>query len=1177
MSKKYAITAVIVFVLFGLTAPCVCANLLTDGSFEGITSGTYRTDGIHSLSNWRYFSVSGAGGSLLAMSPGLDGNIAIRLTRTYGGGDTGLDRDSQRVPALPYHRYRATVWARSDAGSQIMLKFAAHDAGGAWLGVDAGSTFGLTTVFAAYSMDFTAPAGAALLNFAIRVVGSGSLIVDSCSITDLGITPAPQITYPSEETVDSFRPVIAFTAIPHEAYQAIITSGSSTVWDSGEVISTAFKLSCPTYLQPETSYAVKVRIRGAYGWSDYGETRNFTTPAAPIVRITTPMEADTIRGPSVRVRWTVDSPTSVTSQQISLDGGSPTALTTTTRSRLFSGITEGIHTASITATTSQGTTTDTSRFHVRTTPAPTGVVYFYDLTYLWSYQRSDPAQAKLIYDTAMAVSALQGIVNRSGPRLYIKFWGADDTWWQRLRESGNWLANKTQVTLPTGLANIATLFNTFRSDYQGAVVWDPNVNATSNVACTVAGADDLIPIRYDPTPGSIYDILVQQGPQLPVLTDLTNKFTGTGNIWGTGLPSTGSKKNDAYIWARTNYLGTGKSNPNVLMYAVDGYWLVGWQSTGFPGFSVLNRDYVVQKRGFAYDLSVWGDEKPVDDPNQTLGLDLNTHRSILSAAAARATGMIHVVDAKPWPMKYTNHESSGGSHEPVPYEWECIRWFTAYNAYSDADSYAYVDMTNASIHGQFPLPDRLTQNRPPSLTDLRKLGYIDTNYNVAPLNFLNLYIGDYDSAAWMLLMGTGRWDEAYRGSVTMSWPFNPNLIDRGAAFFEYFNRTRTSYDSFICGNSGAGYVNPSRLFAPRDSGLPSAHSLWARHNLDYFRKANLKISGFLINGTAGALGSNVDSMFSQFSVDGTFSQPGWYPQGDHMVGSMPAMLQRRDLTNDATTDAGIIGPDGQSGQRNFLNYRTVLVGPNYVNTLFTTLTSSNPSIPWALVDTPTYAALNKASMSVVHDCRATYSFDLIPSSVRAGEQISASVGVRNDGWIDWNPSGTQPVTLVVKWKKGALVVATASCALPKTIRSGGAAVLDIQITAPSAPGSYVLTYEIARQGIGFSELGDYCWEKSISVDLPLHGGTTDEVKAYPDGTVLTLRDAVATAGTNDFSGFIYVENRTRTSGLRVSLVGASGISVNPGDVVEIVGTLSTTESGERVLIQPTLISKVSPP
>lgn len=1170
MPARPAIAVAIALLLICLAIPCAGANLLTDAAFEDIPPGTTcGTSQVH-LSGWRYFSVSGAGGSLETVSPGMEGSIAIKLARTSASGDTGLDRDLDRIPAAPYHRYRGTVWAKSDTGSQLLLKFAAHDASGTWL-LDYPTTFTLTSTYTAYTIEVTAPQNTGLLNFAIRVAGIGSLEVDLCSVTDLGATPSPNITYPCSDTVDSFKPVVAFAAVPHTAYQVLITNGSTTVWDSGQVTSTAYTTSCPVTLQPQTSYQVKAQVQSSLGWSGYGQSASFTTPAAPVVKITNPAEADSLRGPTATVNWTVDSPSSVTSQKISLDGGTAVALATATRSNAYNGLTEGMHTVTVTATTSQGTTSDTSRFYVRITPAPTGTIYYYDLSYIWSYNRSDPAQAKLIYDISLAIVALQGIVNRNGPRLYLKFWSTDDKWWPRLRESGNWLANKTQVTLPSGLANIATLFNTFSSDIKGAVVWDPNVYATSNVATTVAGADDVIPVRYDPTSGSVYDQLVQQGPRLSVLTDLTGKFTGTGTIWGTNVASTGSKKNDAYIWARTKYLETGRSNPSVLMYAVDGYWLAAWQSTGFPGYAILNRDYVVQKRGFVFDLSIWADETPIDDPTQTLGLDLSTLRSILATADARAPGMVHIVDAKPWPMKYTTYQASGGHHAPVSYEWECIRWFTAYNAVSEADSYAYVDMNNASIYGQFPLPDRLTQNRRLSLTDLRKLGYIDTSYTVSQLNFLNLYIGDYDSAMWLMAMGTGKWDDTNRGTVPMSWAFNPNLIDRGAAFLDYFYRTRTANDSFIAGDSGAGYVNPTRLLSPRDSGLASAYDIWVPYNLDYFRKTNIKMSGFLINGTAGKIGSDVDAMYSVFSVDGTFSQPTWYPQGDHMSGTMPALKQRRDLTNTAATDVGIVQPSGLVGKTSFLNYRTVLVGPTYVRDLFNGIVAWNASFPWALVDAPTYAALDKAYMGVVQDCRATYTFDTIPPSSRAGANVSVSIGIRNDGWVDWSPTGSKPVSLLVKWKNGTQVVASSSTPLPRAVPSGGGIVMDAMLTAPSAPGNYVLSYEVARQGVGFSALGDYCWEKLVTVDMPLEGGSTEVVKSFADGTVVTLRDAVVTAGTSDLQGAFYVENAKRVSGIRVSLAGTSGISVSRGDVVTLVGTLST-EAGERVLIGPTLIS-----
>ena len=77
------------------------------------------------------------------------------------------------------------------------------------------------------------------------------------------------------------------------------------------------------------------------------------------------------------------------------------------------------------------------------------------------------------------------------------------------------------------------LTTALNSYYSGVVLYDPNVSSTSNVASTIAGASNLLPICYRPVAGSLYSQLVASGPSLPVVVNLVNKFDGS---------VTGSKK-----------------------------------------------------------------------------------------------------------------------------------------------------------------------------------------------------------------------------------------------------------------------------------------------------------------------------------------------------------------------------------------------------------------------------------------------------------------------------------------------------------------------------------------------------------------------------------------------------------------------------------------------------------
>ena len=105
------------------------------------------------------------------------------------------------------------------------------------------------------------------------------------------------------------------------------------------------------------------------------------------------------------------------------------------------------------------------------------------------------------------------------------------------------------------IASIQEVIKTFRPSFRGVVSYDTNVPSTSNVASTIAGVENLACLRFDPSPGSLYDQLVNRGPKLPVAIRLyrpdgTSLFTGRGIIPGTNTPSTGTPKCDAYTWAK---------------------------------------------------------------------------------------------------------------------------------------------------------------------------------------------------------------------------------------------------------------------------------------------------------------------------------------------------------------------------------------------------------------------------------------------------------------------------------------------------------------------------------------------------------------------------------------------------------------------------------------------------
>ncbi|EQD70079.1 hypothetical protein B1A_06492, partial [mine drainage metagenome] len=62
---------------------------------------------------------------------------------------------------------------------------------------------------------------------------------------------------------------------------------------------------------------------------------------------------------------------------------------------------------------------------------------------------------------------------------------------------------------------------------------------------------------------------------------------------------------------------------------------------------------------------------------------------------------------------------------------------------------------------------------------------------VADKSYMAIYVGDYDSAAWLYQMLPTMWTDPARGSIPLGWAFDPNLSDRFAPGMVYARDTKT--------------------------------------------------------------------------------------------------------------------------------------------------------------------------------------------------------------------------------------------------------------------------------------------------------------------------------------------------------------------------------------------------
>ena len=192
-----------------------------------------------------------------------------------------------------------------------------------------------------------------------------------------------------------------------------------------------------------------------------------------------------------------------------------------------------------------------------------------------TFQPQLPAPAKelqvadvraLSKDQRILLTSLQGIVNRKQPRIFLATSDDDLFWLKVMQQQG-------ATGTPATVSDPMTLVAMFRSEIQGAVVADPKVYVSPDIAVDLAGLDDVVIA----TP----ELASQLG--LPIVDDLRGKFHDDA---------------EALAYARTQLLP--RANPYLSICidpaildsgAIDhiiagrglAFWVTGPKSQGLPG------------------------------------------------------------------------------------------------------------------------------------------------------------------------------------------------------------------------------------------------------------------------------------------------------------------------------------------------------------------------------------------------------------------------------------------------------------------------------------------------------------------------------------------------------------------------------------------------------------------
>jgi len=527
------------------------------------------------------------------------------------------------------------------------------------------------------------------------------------------------------------------------------------------------------------------------------------------------------------------------------------------------------------------------------------------------------------YDEALAVASLQGIINRERPELYLlsRKNSRPRYWLDLLSAGGRWLEGREQVE-HDGLTDLVGLAG---ERLKGAVVCDPTVPATVNVATTAAGVLDAVVLSPQQSEGR----LAEWG--LPVLLDLRDMFTGA---------ETGSAKNDAYRWAIREYLAKGLCSSRLLCLYEDSF---GTRDGGALSY-VMTRDWAVRNRAFVFDLSPWGDEKPADDPDQRMGLDLRTYEMILAEVYHQAAGE-HMTELTGFFSfgKYSNVAGHPSRHDPVPTEWESVWLMSPYNCYQNTVS---SDCFNQSLHSQAPR---------------RPLAQQPTAEPIAIENktYLCFLMADYDSSTPLYEFLPNHWENEDRGKLPLAWGINPNLLDTYPDLIAYFYSTATPNDTFTSDASAAGYMNPNRI---KPENLP----LFVAHNQRYFREAAMTIAPMVLDWDQPS--PEVKDAFRQFAPDGfativmDLHGTGGAGPPTHVWKGMPVTNLINDACNfsdpetAAATLSAAIDRQGDSPP-SFHLFRVVWVSPTSILETLAALRKLRPDLDLQVLSPHTFFAL----------------------------------------------------------------------------------------------------------------------------------------------------------------------------------------------------------------------------
>ncbi len=720
-------------------------------------------------------------------------------------------------------------------------------------------------------------------------------------------------------------------------------------------------------------------------------------------------------------------------------------------------------------------------------------MYVFDLD---SYLNTRPDDRVWQYDVVNLVTALQGLVNRQQPQLYILFvrerlsshqLNVDQYWLDKIHSNQGPFSAYNLVEIE----DLRSLIELFRPNFTGVVLWDPKVPATVNVAMTVAGVDGLLPVRHDTSPNSLFNQLVMSGPELPSIERLTDQFTGVGYV---PLPppfddrniNASTPKNDSYTWARILYLETQKTSPKYFANYIDAYdWDTEAPGVQYPDLyncQIVNRDFYVAERAFFADLDPHWDQVATDikwNPFHS-GYDNHTLRTILGFAYDNLLGddqILRVGGFVPWWKKYSTYDGIGKKHSEEETAEEFVSIMSAYNGVIDADSYPFGALANASVYRHVKLPERFFQNKTPQPKTLENK------------NYLLFIVGDFRSSALLYQTIPYLWDDPYRGVLPIAWSVAPMLSERVPHVFQYMYDTRTPNDYFIGAGAAAGLCYPNRYIPPREHSDLDANGMWFLRNYtkELYKKFDLRHTAAAdLDRDEGVkeifFNDALQTFFREFSPHGVLTLKPYERRLSQFIVPFDletANIQERLLPLDSVVER--IVSSTRNGQPTFQAFRFNLASPTSLYYLYQQLITKHPDMSFEVVDPISYFYLLRQHYSggdpEINFALPTFIDHTIPRTLSPGAPVQATFTLRNDGWDVWDPERVPAnqryrITYQFQQVNGAAVERGRQAAfIDHVVRTGEMITVDGLIEPPEdAYGVYDLVLRFEQENVRVSPI-----------------------------------------------------------------------------------------------------------